>query len=188
MRVPEHDETSCRALLADGWRDVGTLDMWCLPTNAPTIPNGGVKVRRYRKGDEQACLWLFMSQNAPTRLRNDKALGDDMVAALTRQWVANALGNDTYHRFVAVEDGHARGFIIGNRDGHKIVFFAVHPLAKRKGLGSALVARLAREYENWSLMAGVYRNNIEAGHFYRAAGFISMSDTGEYSGLRTFHK
>lgn len=108
--------------------------------------------------------------------------GANVIRALRRR---NCIG------MVADYDGHIEGFAIYeiHRQRIEIVRLAVHPYARREGLGRSMVEKLARKLDpvrRTRLALNVRETNLPAQFFLRAVGFRAVNvirghyrDTGE---------
>jgi ribosomal-protein-alanine N-acetyltransferase len=109
---------------------------------------------------------------------------DEEVFAQTLEWTPS-------YFYVAVADGHVRGFVVGCREntgaasfGH-ISNLGVTAPYRRMGLGRLLVARLERQYViegAEGVLLEVRVSNAEAREFYRRLGYEeAFLLTGYYS-------
>ncbi len=102
---------------------------------------------------------------AIARLSRD-SLGYDCTAALVREKLCRALGDDRQRVFVAVCDGQVAGFV--HAEDYEVLYFdamknvlglAVSPVYRRQGVGTALLLAV----ENWARETGVHGVRLNSG-------------------------
>lgn len=102
------------------------------------------------------------------------------AAAWTQTAFADLLAKPTCHAFAALDETQWRGFILlqgpdaPHGDGPtemEILTLAVHPAARRRGIGKALITHAAAELSAGKIMLEVASDNEAALALYAACGF-----------------
>lgn len=139
-----------------------------------------------------------MAYGAKVQIRALESSDDDRIAALhaacfERPWpaadMARMLGISTITGFLAGQEARPSGFILAQFPGEdaEILTIAVHPSARKRGIGQALLSALithARGSGVRSLFLEVAADNDAALRLYHKAGFVPVGLRKAYYGRR----
>jgi dTDP-4-amino-4,6-dideoxy-D-galactose acyltransferase len=171
-RVPAADVAALAALHDAGFGVVdATVTMAGRGPSAAT--DAGVEVRDAVPGDAPVLLDVAERHYDVSRFHLDPAIPDAVAGAVKRAWLQAYFDGTRGDRLLtALAGGRPAGFLAGLRraDGTWIVdLVAVHPRARGRGAGRALVAALAPAGER--VEAGTQLANVGALRFYGGLGF-----------------
>lgn len=142
-----------------------------------TIPDSagaqGFTIRRMRAADADAVLAIYQAGI-------DSGLAS--FEAKAPSWAAFDAGKLPGHRFVAVdEDDRVLGWVAVSAVSSRAVYAGVvehsvyiHPAAKRRGIGLALLRTLIESTERagiWTVQSGVFPENTASLRLHERAGF-----------------
>jgi ribosomal-protein-alanine N-acetyltransferase len=85
---------------------------------------------------------------------------------------------------VARRDGEIVGCVIGDRvlDGGRVINLAVDPIARRQGVGTALMHAIERALPGGDMTLMVHADNDAAQALYRSVGYMAESTAANYYG------
>jgi L-amino acid N-acyltransferase YncA len=142
-----------------------------------TIPDSagaqGFTIRRMREADADAVLAIYQAGI-------DSGLAS--FESHAPSWAAFDAGKLPDHRFVAVdEDDRVLGWVTVSAVSSRAVYAGVvehsvyiHPAAKRRGIGLALLRTLIESTERagiWTVQSGVFPENTASLRLHERAGF-----------------
>lgn len=186
VRVDYRDIRSRAALVADGWREIETLNIFerdGLPIRVlPEHPNIACHVV-----EPSAEFSAFAGQHAAWsrngRLWRDKEIAVEFAHQTYTKWVTAAAEDQGMTRILARWCGQPAGFMLIYSDNGRarINFFVVVSDFRNRGIGKAMLHQ-AFAMCGPVLRAGTQSDNAPASHIYMTNGFKLVEQQ------RTFHK
>ena len=171
-RVPAEAVLTLGELQSAGFRVVdATVTMAGCPQRAAT--HDGIEVRDATPGDAPALLEVAEHHYGVSRFHLDPAIDDELAGSIKRRWLQAYFDGERGDRLlVAQADGRPAGFLaLLRRDDRVgvIDLVAVHPDARGRGAGGALVRASAPAFDH--IEAGTQLANTGALRFYASLGF-----------------
>ncbi|MDJ0685632.1 MAG: GNAT family N-acetyltransferase [Alphaproteobacteria bacterium] len=172
------------ALRRAGFRRVETLVTFSKPIAARKAEAAdAVRVRPVRPADIDPCRRLAEAGFPFNRFNADPALSTEAASALKAAWIENDIAGRAEAVLIAeaatgdasdMEGGVAGFCAVLLRDGCAVIdLIAVHPAARRSGVGRALVAAAEAGFRGKAeaIRVGTQETNTGSMRFYRALGF-----------------
>ena len=176
VRIDLEDLSSRKALIEDGWRDIGTLDTWIGQVGFHG-PRSQIKVASSK---EAVASYVIAQQIDWTgRLFRDKEFSNDDAR---KTMLGHMVQFDEI--YVCRKNGKVKGFSIFQVEESflRIVLIGLLEEARGQGFAKDMIYKAVQDYGNDVVIAGTYSDNISSEWLYSGLGMDRLHRE------RVFHK
>ena len=171
VRIEADDHRSAEALLADGWRQIETLQTW-----RSTVATTGLRhpdMIRPTKAEHRQLIIAAGRWFSQDRLHADPKVDKEVADEAKRQWMKDALA-DIYREIWILGTMPVEGFVIV-RPGTPVIIdlIAVDPLLRGRGIARRLLQHVVGTYGK-GIQAGTQATNAAACRLYKSMGMTRV--------------